>query len=75
MRFYLIETVFKSDDLIVKGLLRYMSYCFLKEKNLCLDTSYKTRDVVIRSSYYYSVGCLWHSHGKNPVRLYPKLQS
>ena len=22
-----------------------------------------------------SVGCLWHSHGKNPVRLYPKLQS
>ena len=23
----------------------------------------------------YSVGCLWHSHGKNPVRLYPKLQS
>ena len=23
----------------------------------------------------YSVGCLWHSYGKNPVRLYPKLQS
>ena len=23
----------------------------------------------------YSVGCLWHSHGKNTVRLYPKLQS
>ena len=22
-----------------------------------------------------SVGCLWHSQGKNPVRLYPKLQS
>ena len=22
-----------------------------------------------------SVGRLWHSHGKNPVRLYPKLQS
>ena len=22
-----------------------------------------------------SVGCLWHSHSKNPVRLYPKLQS
>ena len=22
-----------------------------------------------------SVGCLWHSHAKNPVRLYPKLQS
>ena len=22
-----------------------------------------------------SVRCLWHSHGKNPVRLYPKLQS
>ena len=21
------------------------------------------------------MGCLWHSHGKNPVRLYPKLQS
>ena len=24
---------------------------------------------------HFSVGCLWHSHGKNPVRLYPKLQS
>ena len=23
----------------------------------------------------FSVGCLWHSHGKNLVRLYPKLQS
>ena len=23
----------------------------------------------------FSVGCLWHSHGKNPVRLYPTLQS
>ena len=23
----------------------------------------------------FSVGCLWHTHGKNPVRLYPKLQS
>ena len=22
-----------------------------------------------------SVGCLWHTHGKNPVRLYSKLQS
>ena len=28
---------------------------------------------VIKS--HYSVGCLWHSHGKNPVRLYPKLQN
>ena len=24
---------------------------------------------------YFSVGCLWHSHSKNPVRLYPKLQN
>ena len=24
---------------------------------------------------FNSVGCLWNSHGKNPVRLYPKLQS
>ena len=24
---------------------------------------------------HHSVGCLWHSHGKNSVRLYPKLQS
>ena len=24
---------------------------------------------------FFPVGCLWHSHGKNPVRLYPKLQS
>ena len=23
----------------------------------------------------FSVGCLWNSHGKNPVRLYPKLPS
>ena len=30
-----------------------MSFCFLKEKSLCLGTSYKTKDVFIRSSYYY----------------------
>ena len=24
---------------------------------------------------HFSVGRLWHSHSKNPVRLYPKLQS
>ena len=28
-----------------------------------------------KSLTYNSEGCLWHSHGKNPVRLYPKLQS
>ena len=30
-----------------------MSFCLLKEKSLCLGTSYKTKDVFIRSSYYY----------------------
>ena len=30
-----------------------MSFCFFKEKNLCLGTTYKTKDVFIRSSYYY----------------------
>ena len=30
-----------------------MSFCFLKEKSLCLGTSYKTKEVFIRSSYYY----------------------
>ena len=29
----------------------------------------------VRLICYFSVGCLWHSRGKNPVRLYPKLQS
>ena len=28
-----------------------------------------------KKQVHFSVGCLWHSHGKNPVRLYPKLQS
>ena len=28
-----------------------------------------------KSLTYNSEGCLWHSHGKNPVQLYPKLQS
>ena len=43
------------------ALVQNISFCpqFLRsEKRSCL----------------YSVGCLWHSHGKNPVRLYPKLQ-
>ena len=26
-------------------------------------------------THCFFVGCLWHSHGKNPVWLYPKLQS
>ena len=30
---------------------------------------------VHRDERINSVGCLWHSHGKNPFRLYPKLQS
>ena len=49
MRFYLNETVFNSDHLI----LSVTSFCFLKEENLCLGTSYKTKDVFIRPSYYY----------------------
>ena len=31
--------------------------------------------IVCKSYFYNSVECLWHSHGKNPARLYPKLQS
>ena len=30
-----------------------MSFCLLEEKSLCLRTSYKTKDVFIRSSYYH----------------------
>ena len=29
-----------------------MTFCFLKEKSLCLGTSYKAKDLFIRSSYY-----------------------
>ena len=29
-----------------------MSFCFLKEKSLCLGTSYKAKDVFIGSGYY-----------------------
>ena len=50
MQFYFNETVFNSDHLILRV---FMSFCFLKEKSLCLGTSYKTKDVFIRSSYYY----------------------
>ena len=32
---------------------RVICYCCLKEKNLCLGSSYKTKDVFIRLSYYY----------------------
>ena len=39
-------------------------------------SSYKVRLFCFQSlALALSVGCLWHSHGKNPVRLYPKLQS
>ena len=31
--------------------------------------------LVVSQHNCHSVGCLWHSHGKNPVRSYPKLQS
>ena len=44
---------------------QFNAYSFFCMARLCLQ-------VLSRS---YSVGCLWHSHGKNPVRLYPKLQS
>ena len=38
------------------------------------EISIKLTKIKSRSTDF-SVGCLWHSHGKNPVRLYPKLQS
>ena len=51
----------QSDDLILK----VISHCFLQEKSLCLGTSYKTKDVFIRSSYYY--------YCKNPVCMICKI--
>ena len=36
---------------------------------------YEQDKITKESVNVISVGCLWHSHGKNPVRLYPKLQS
>ena len=51
MRLYFNETVFNSDDF--NNSKSVVGYCFLKEKSLCLGTSYKTKDVFIRSSYYY----------------------
>ena len=50
VRFYFNETVFDSVHLI----LSVLWVCFLKEKSLCLGTSYKIKDVFLRSSYYYS---------------------
>ena len=37
--------------------------------------SFKSFNFIQGHKRFFSVGCLWHSHGKNPVRLYPKLQS
>ena len=34
-----------------------MRFCFLKEKSVSLGTSYKTKDVFIRSSYCYMYYC------------------
>ena len=46
VRFCFNETVLTTSR-------RVISYCFLKEKNLCLGTSYKTKNDFIRSIYYY----------------------
>ena len=54
-----------------------MSYCFLKEKKLCLGTSYQTKDVFIRSSYYYycekpvCIRCRITQFARAVVRLCP----
>ena len=47
---------------------RCSTVCF----KLQVKSVYSTSE---RGNIFFSVGCLWHSHGKNPVRLYPKLQS
>ena len=52
-----------------------------KDIHSSTDKNADWRNVFLSSKHLYnelktnSVGCLWHSHGKNPVRLYPKLQS
>ena len=45
------ETVFDSDDLILRVL--WVIASFKKEKSFSLGTSYKTKDLFIRSSYYH----------------------
>ena len=50
--------------------------CFNSQVNIYLDDFQLSKTVFILARFCpNSVGCLWHSHGKNPVRLYPKLQS
>ena len=49
-----------------------------KENNTLQDQNYYLLYSIVlqtQQQSHNSVGCLWHSHGKNPVRLYPKLQS
>ena len=48
-----------------------ISLLILRKKQTVLQSMWWA---TYRSSNF-SVGFLWHSHGKNPVRLYPKLQS
>ena len=48
-----------------------MSFCLLKEKSLCLGTSYKAKDVFIRSSDYYCVRCRITQFARESVGLAP----
>ena len=48
-----------------------MSFCLLKEKSLCLSTSYKAKDVFIRSSDYYWVRCRITQFARESVGLAP----
>ena len=49
-----------------------MSFCLLKEKSLCLGTSYKAKDVFIRSSDYYCVRCRITQFARESVGLAPR---
>ena len=47
------STLMKQSSTLTANSKSVMRFCFLKEKSLCSGTSYKTKDVFIRSSHYY----------------------
>ena len=56
-------------------LLLYHPATKIKTKAINEESKITSKHPTFFIFYLDSVGCLWHSHGKNPVRLYPKLQS
>ena len=53
----------------------YNFSCFCKLWIWFTTKTKKVKLIFYPPSWSYWVGCLWHSHGKNPVRLYQTLQS